>query len=149
MFGLLSYAFGGIVTLLVTASVTTATLMRVHPARNYVELKLRIQTWWWLAAILFLALSFNRTVGVVVLAVVSFMAFKEFISLIPTRPIDNAVLLLAYLAIPVQYLWVNMAWYGMFIIFIPVYVFCSCRCAWSLPAKPAAFCGPRAPCTGG
>jgi phosphatidate cytidylyltransferase len=32
------------------------------------------------------------------------------------------VLLLAYLSIPLQYLWVYMAWYGMFIIFIPVYM---------------------------
>ena len=42
MFGLLSYAFGSIATLLVTASVTTATLMRLHTTRNYTELKLRI-----------------------------------------------------------------------------------------------------------
>ena len=33
------------------------------------------------------------------------------------------MLLWAYLAIPVQYLWVGQEWYGMFIIFIPVYVF--------------------------
>lgn len=123
MYGILPYAFGGIVALLVVASLVTATLMRLHPARNYVELKLRIQTWWWLTGMLFLALSFNRTVAVVVLTFVSFLAFKEFISLIPTRPTDKAVLLLAYLAIPVQYWWVSIGWYGMFIIFIPVYVF--------------------------
>lgn len=123
MYGILSYAFGGIVALLLIASIITAVLVRVYPHRNYVELKLRIQTWWWITGIMFLALSFNRTVAVVVLGLVSFMAFKEFISLVPTRPIDNRVLLLAYLAIPVQYLWVGMGWYGMFIIFIPVYVF--------------------------
>lgn len=123
MFGILSYAFGGILAVLLTASATTATLVRVRPAHNYTELKLRIQTWWVLAFLLFLALSFNRTVAVAMLAVVSFMAFKEFISLVPTRPIDNSVLLLAYLAIPVQYLWAHMGWYGMFIIFVPVYVF--------------------------
>ena len=109
--------------LLLIASLVTAVLMRVRPASNFTELKLRIQTWWWLVAILFVALSFNRTVAVVVLGLVSFMAFKEFVSLVPTRPIDNRVLLWAYLAIPVQYLWVRMGWYGMFIIFIPVYMF--------------------------
>ena len=121
--GILSYAFAAILALLVVASVVTALLMRLHPTRSYTAVKLRIQTWWWLAALLFFSLSFHPTVAVVVLAVLSFMAFKEFLSLIPTRPIDNRVLLLAYLAIPVQYLWVSMAWYGMFIIFIPVYVF--------------------------
>lgn len=119
----LSLAFSGVAALLVTASVSTATLMRLRPTHNYTELKLRIQTWWWLAAILLLTLGVSRPVGVAVLAVISFMAFKEFVSLVPTRPIDNGVLLLAYLAIPVQYLWVHLAWYGMFIIFLPVYVF--------------------------
>lgn len=120
---ILTYAFGGIVALLVVASLITYVLMRRHPGRGFLELKLRIQTWWWLAALLLLALSFHRSVAVGMLAVVSFMAFKEFISLIPTRPIDNGALLLAYLAIPVQFLWVGRAWYGMFIIFIPVYMF--------------------------
>ena len=43
--------------------------------------------------------------------------------LIGTRRADRRVLFWAYLAIPVQYYWVAQAWYGMFIIFIPVYVF--------------------------
>jgi phosphatidate cytidylyltransferase len=33
------------------------------------------------------------------------------------------VLFWAYLAIPFQYVWVAQGWYGMFIIFIPVYMF--------------------------
>jgi phosphatidate cytidylyltransferase len=32
------------------------------------------------------------------------------------------VLLLAYLAIPLQFYWVAIGWYGMFIIFVPVYM---------------------------
>jgi phosphatidate cytidylyltransferase len=119
----LQYAFGGIVLLLTTASLFTVVLVRTRPERNYVELKLRIQTWWWLAAILFIALTFSRQVAVVTMAIVSFMAFKEFLSIAPTRRSDNSVLLLAYLAIPIQYVWVGISWYGMFIIFIPVYVF--------------------------
>lgn len=116
-------AFAGIVAVLIIASLVTAVLAWRHPQKNYVELKLRIQTWWWLVAIAFLSLSFNRMVAVVLMAFVSFMAFKEFLSIAPTRRADNSVLLLAYLSIPVQYLWVGMGWYGMFIIFIPVYVF--------------------------
>lgn len=120
---LFQYAFGGIVATLMIASTTTLVLIKAYPEKNYVELKLRIQTWWWLVVVLFLALAFNRTVAVVVMCLVSFMAFKEFLSIAPTRRTDNAVLLLAYLAIPIQYFWVGMSWYGMFIIFIPVYVF--------------------------
>lgn len=123
MLNTLHYAFGALVLALITASAFTAVLIHTRPERNYVELKLRIQTWWWIVGVFFLALTLSRTLTVVVIAIVSFMAFKEFLSIAPTRRADNAVLLLAYLAIPVQYLWVGMAWYGMFIIFIPVYVF--------------------------
>jgi phosphatidate cytidylyltransferase len=123
LLSLLHYAFGGIVAVLITASICTAVLIGTRPEKNYIELKLRIQTWWWLVVILFFALAFNRTIATVTMAIVSFMAFKEFLSIVPTRRADHPVLLLAYLAIPVQYLWVGMAWYGMFIIFIPVYVF--------------------------
>ena len=120
---MLQYAFGSIVAILAVTSVIAAVLTRAHPSKNYVALKLRIQTWWWLAAVLFLIISFDRKVAVIAMAIVSFMAFKEFLSIAPVRRADNAVLLLAYLSIPVQYVWVGMAWYGMFIIFIPVYIF--------------------------
>lgn len=53
----------------------------------------------------------------------SFLALKEFLSIVPTRQTDRRVIFWAYLAIPVQYYWVYIGWYGMFIIFIPVYLF--------------------------
>ena len=123
MFTTLHYAFAVIVALLGIASMITAILIRKHPSRNYIELKLRIQTWWWIVTILFFALVFNHTIAVTVIGLASFLAFKEFLSLIPMRSHDHSVLVFAYLSIPLQYLWAGMAWYGMFIIFIPVYVF--------------------------
>jgi phosphatidate cytidylyltransferase len=59
----------------------------------------------------------------VFLAFLSFLALKEYLSLIPTRRADRGVLLWVYLAVPLQYLWVWVDWYGMFIVFIPVYMF--------------------------
>lgn len=123
MFSLIEHAFGVIVVLLIIASVVTAVLARMRPEKDYTELKLRIRTWWLLAIILFVALTFSRVIATVIFGLVSFMAFKEFLTIAPTRRADSRVLLLAYLAIPFQYIWVGMAWYGMFIIFIPVYVF--------------------------
>ena len=119
----LHLAFGAALAILLLASSVTAILVRRHPQKNYVELKLRIQTWWWLVALMFAALAFHHNVAMAIFAIISFMAFKEFLSIAPTRRADNRVLLLAYLSIPVQYLWAGMGWYGMFIIFIPVYVF--------------------------
>ena len=42
--------------------------------------------------------SFNQTVAVIFLAFISYLALKEYLSLIPTRRIDRAILLFAYLA---------------------------------------------------
>ena len=68
--------------------------------------------------------------SLVFFAFISFLALKEYLSLIPTRRADRRALFWLYLAIPLQYYWVYCEWYGMFIIFIPVYCSCSCRCAW-------------------
>jgi phosphatidate cytidylyltransferase len=53
----------------------------------------------------------------------SFMALKEFLSIVPTRMTDRRVIFWAYLSIPFQYYWLSIGWYGMYIIFIPVYMF--------------------------
>jgi len=59
----------------------------------------------------------------VFLAFVSYLALKEYLSLIPTRRIDRGLLLFAYLAIPIQYYWAAIDWYGMFLVFVPVWLF--------------------------
>jgi phosphatidate cytidylyltransferase len=65
----------------------------------------------------------SRGAAIVFFGLVSYLAFKEFITLIPTRRADHRVLFWAYLAIPLQYFWAYIEWYGMFIIFIPIYMF--------------------------
>lgn len=87
------------------------------------ELWLRTRTWWVIIALLGLSIALPSWVPIALFGLISFLAFKEFVTLIPTRRADHRVLLWAYLAIPLQYYWVSIAWYGMFIIFIPVYIF--------------------------
>ncbi|WP_051710854.1 phosphatidate cytidylyltransferase [Andreprevotia chitinilytica] len=119
----LEYALIAVFCLLVFASTTIALLARRYPHKNWLELKLRIRTWWWIVVVFVLAISVNRTVSLLVLSFVSFLAFKEYLTLVPTRREDHMPLFWAYLAIPVQYFWIWDGWYGMFIIFIPVYIF--------------------------
>jgi phosphatidate cytidylyltransferase len=116
-------AFGAVAIVLLAATVTIATLARRHPQRDWRELTLRVRTWWLIVAVFAIAISFNKTIAVVVFGFVSFLAFKEYLTLIPTRRADHLTLLWAYLAIPLQYWWVHSGWYGMFIIFIPIYMF--------------------------
>lgn len=112
-----------ILGVLALASIVVAAMARARPEGDYAELKLRVKTWWYIVLVFCAAIAFDRTVSVCVLGFVSFLAFKEFLSLIPTRRADHRVLFWAYLAIPIQYYWVATARYGMFIIFIPVYAF--------------------------
>lgn len=112
-----------VVILLVIASVIRRILETKNPQQDHLELKQRIQSWWWMITILFGILIAPPTVSVVFFGILSFLALKEFFSIVPTRQADRRVILWAYLAIPAQYYWVATGWYGMFIIFIPIYVF--------------------------
>jgi len=118
----IQYACAIITALLASASLVSIWLVKTHPDRNYQELRLRIKTWWLIVAVFAVAVLFNRTTSVITFALISFLAFKEYLTLIPTRRADHRVLFWAYLAIPCQFYWVWLGWYGMFIIFIPVYV---------------------------
>jgi len=115
-------ALGGIFGLLVVASFIIAALKRARPERDYTELVQRTKSWWLMAAIFTAALLVNRVAALVFLGIVSFLALKEYLSIIPTRRADRRVLFFLYLAIPIQYYWVSIGWYGMFIIFVPVYM---------------------------
>ena len=113
----------GVLALLVLATAVALALKLFRPGRDYTEPLLRIRTWWVIIGLVFGALLLSRGAAIVFFGLVSYLAFKEFITLIPTRRADHRVLFWAYLAIPLQYFWAYIEWYGMFIIFIPVYMF--------------------------
>lgn len=117
------YGIGGIVGILAGASITLQILKSLYPGRSYVELSQRVNSWWIMVAIFSTAILLSRTASIIFFAFISFLALKEYFSLIPTRRADRRVLFWAYVAIPLQYYWVHQEWYGMFIIFIPVYLF--------------------------
>jgi phosphatidate cytidylyltransferase len=113
----------GIFVLLVVATLVVWGLRRLRPGLDLGEVPLRVRTWWVMAGVFTVALVLDRVVSLVFFAFLSFLALKEYLSLIPTRRVDRQVLLLAYLAIPVQYLWVAREWYLMFLLWVPVYMF--------------------------
>ena len=117
------YAFLGAYLILMFATALVWVRKCRYPERDYSELRLRIKTWWIIVVLTTFALGFNTYFSIFCLAFLSFLAFKEYLSLVPTRRADHRVLLWAYLAIPVQYILVGVEWYGVFLIFIPVYWF--------------------------
>ena len=118
-----AWTLGAIFFLLAAASGIAWQLARSRPENDYGELNARIRTWWWMIGMFSAALLGGLTTSMIFFAVVSLLAFREFLGLVPPREGDRGVVLLAYAAIPFQYLWAYIGWYGVFIIFIPVYVF--------------------------
>lgn len=88
-----------------------------------IELRERIQTWWWIVAIVTAAVALGTSTAILLVAALSFLAFRELHSVVPIRRADRVILGLAYVAIPIQYYFVWTRWYGMFSIFVPVYAF--------------------------
>ncbi|AIQ44298.1 phosphatidate cytidylyltransferase [Paenibacillus sp. FSL R7-0297] len=96
---------------------------RLQKDKDYTGIGFRIKTWWGMLFIFCLATLSNSVVSLLSLMVLAFFALKEYFSMIRTRKADRRLFLWAYLSIPLQFYWVYIEWYGMFIVFIPVYVF--------------------------
>lgn len=111
-----------LIALFVVLAGATALVRMISPDPQS-ELRQRVYSWWFMIGIFTVAMVIDRAVSSVFLGLVSFLALKEYFSLIPVRKIDRLVLLCAYLAIPVQFYWAHIGYYGMFIVFIPVWMF--------------------------
>ncbi len=119
---------GGIVALLALASLITAVLKSRQPAGTLnpviANLDARVRAWWVMVAIFSAALFTGGLGSVILFALTSFFALREFLTLTPTRPADHRALFWAFfVVVPLQYILVAQRWYGAFAIFIPVYVF--------------------------
>lgn len=118
----------GILTVLIVATVVGEILARragSDAARATIRnLNDRVRAWWVMVAVLALALLTGRTGAALLFMGVSFLALREFVTLAPTRHGDHRALLWIFFVVtPVQYWLVWRDWYGLFAIFIPVFVF--------------------------
>lgn len=84
----------------------------------------RIRSWWAMVLLLSLALLGGKTGVTLLFALCSFAALREFLTLTNAVRADHWSLVAAFFVIlPVQYYLIWIEWYGLFAIFIPVYVF--------------------------
>jgi phosphatidate cytidylyltransferase len=117
------WVFLAVLIALAVSSVLVGQLIRQHPDRNYRELRARVHTWWIIVGLFAVAVMLNKLGVLIFFGCVSALALREYLTLIPPRVADWRVLVLVYASIPFQYLWIYCEWYGMFIIFVPVYLF--------------------------
>lgn len=126
----IGWFFLSVFLLLVTAS-TVAFILQKHwgsrhdaPNVTLTNLTDRINAWWIMSTILLLTFMFNRIGVMVLFSLISFLAMREFLSLVYSRRGDHLALVLSfYILLPAQYFLVGMKSYGMFSVFIPVYGF--------------------------
>ena len=117
----------GLAVVLTTASMVSMVLTRRAADPNsatLVNLNQRIKAWWVMIAIIAAAFLFGRNGMIVLFALISFAALREFVTVTHTRRSDHWVLLGMFgIIIPAQYYLIWVEWYGLYTIFIPVYCF--------------------------
>jgi phosphatidate cytidylyltransferase len=120
--------FGGVLALLVAASVVGWLMKRgakSDTARAVIDnLNARTRAWWKMCAIFALTLLVGQIGSLVLFGLMSLLALREYITLVPTRRSDHTTLLWSFFVItPLQYYLVGIGWYGFFAILIPVFAF--------------------------
>lgn len=118
---------GGMVVLLVTGTVAGQVLRRTASTESGREtaqnINDRMRAWWIMAVVFTIAIVTGGLGSIVLFAIVSFLALREFITLVHSSRGDHRALVLAFFIFtPLQYVLVAVEWYGFFAILIPVYV---------------------------
>jgi phosphatidate cytidylyltransferase len=122
------WLIGGIAALLLIASIAGWLLgLRIKGDQGRAvigNLNARVRAWWIMVAVFAVAFLLGKIATIILFAIVSFFALREFLTLTPTRAGDHRALSLAFFVlIPVQYYLIGIEWYALFSIFIPVYAF--------------------------
>jgi phosphatidate cytidylyltransferase len=140
----LLWLLGGVGGILVLASIVGEVLrQRVSPGgENPVieNLNARIAAWWVMVFLLAIAFIAGKTGVVLLFALASFAALREFLTLTACNRADHwALLACFFLVLPLQYWFVLTDWYGMYAVFVPVYAFLLLPVLSALRGSPKDF----------
>ncbi|MRH43458.1 CDP-diglyceride synthetase [Aquibacillus halophilus] len=108
---------------LLSATIVLVVLKKQQRTKDFSGILLRVKTWWGMFVVFCFATLFNPVVSLLSIMVLCYFSLKEYFSMIKSKKSDRRLYLWCYLVIPVQFYWIYIGWYGMFIVFIPVYVF--------------------------
>lgn len=116
---MLYYALSVVYLLLIISSI----VVRLPYFKKNVALRKKVNTWWGMVVVFSLAMVISKKISFMFFGFVSFMALKEFFSMIQTRQCDRFLVLCAYLTIPVQFILIASGMTTFAFMFIPVYLF--------------------------
>lgn len=112
----------GVGLLLVGATLLSLAWRRYRPDDSPLFPARRLRIWWTMIAVFALAKTGGPTVTIVGFAFLSLVALREYLLHLP-RALPASTRGVCYLCVPLQYWWILSDWYGMFVIFIPVFLF--------------------------
>ena len=119
----LLWGLAAVLALLTLGALTALLLPLVRPGHDYTNLRQRVNSWWVMVALLTIALGLGWQTTLALFAIISFIALREFLSLAPARREDRLVILASYLVVPISYGWIAINAYGIYLVFVPVWVF--------------------------
>ena len=124
----LVWAFAGVLGLLVISTIIglllKAAIKKPEAQATISNLNARIGAWWIMTLIFALTLVISPIGSFVLFGAMSFLALREYVTLLPTRRADHRTLFWTFFIFtPLQYFLIGIHWYGMFAILIPVYAF--------------------------
>ena len=124
----LLWLLAGAGAILVLASIIGEILrQRLSPAGDnpvIENLNARITSWWVMVIMLGLAFIAGKPGVILLFALCSFAALREFLTLTTHNRADHWSLLACFfLILPLQYYFLLIDWYGLYSIFVPVYAF--------------------------
>lgn len=132
---LVSLVAGVLALLIVASAVGWFLSRRVTSASGRAtvdNINARIRAWWVMALLFVVAVATGTAASIALFGLISFLALREFVTLVPTKTADHRALFwLFFVVTPVQYFLIWIQWYGLFGILIPVYasIFLAIRCA--------------------
>lgn len=118
----LLFGGAGVLALLILGTLAAAILPRAQPGK-WTDLGPRMQSWWIIVLLFGGALLAGPNAFTLLMAFVSFVALREFVTLAPTRKEDRVIVFLAYVAIAVNYAAVWSGNYAIYLVIAPIYVF--------------------------
>jgi phosphatidate cytidylyltransferase len=121
---LLGIVFGALVLGTIAAVVLSRHAASERLQKIAANLSQRMRAWWLMASVFVVSILLGGKLTIFLFGLTSFLAFREFVTLTPTRRGDHRALFWAFfIIIPLQFVLVGINWYGLFAIFIPVYAF--------------------------
>ncbi len=118
-----SVVIGLIFGILVFATMLFFILGKLKPSLDLTELKLRTKSWWLMATIFVFATILHPVITFISIGFLSFLALRELSSISKNvRKADRRVLIWCFSSIPIQYFFAYKGMYGLFLVFIPVFM---------------------------